>query len=343
MAPLTGDNGESRAPAIVEPDRRASGLLGAARGAAGGRGSTIGTEHLLAAVVGTKGAAREALSDAGAAATLVLAVLSDREERDEWEEAWDSTDDEDGRVDSVAVLGESGDRCIRLSGAAARALRAAMRCARGEGAEEFTAVHVLRGLLAEEGNRARELLRTCEADPADVLRALDGEPVTPAERVGPLLRPTRDALLGRTPYPMSFWRRFLTGPAANWASVPLIWIGLEVREQARRLGDRAIGTEHLLLAVLATHEVGLRYPQLTGPGTGDPDTRYAGGASLAARGIDYAAVHAALTTRGGNLGSDARPAEKYLRRTRDGGTAALVTSLLAEEARARRLLGLLER
>ncbi|MEV7027743.1 Clp protease N-terminal domain-containing protein, partial [Kitasatospora sp. NPDC093558] len=211
----------------LEPDRRALDVLDAARQVSGGR---LGTEHLLAAAADTTGAAAHALTAAGAPAPALHAAL--RHRRTEW------TADDGGLADAER----------RISVAAARALATAMDQARQEHALRFTAEHVLRAVLTDPGNRAAELLACCGVAPASVLAHLDA----PAASGGlhPLLRPTRDTLLaGRQPR----WKRMLTRPAA--AGATLAAVRRETDAQAERLGRRSPGTEHVLLAVLALHEV----------------------------------------------------------------------------------------
>ncbi|MGW6460343.1 Clp protease N-terminal domain-containing protein, partial [Streptomyces sp. NPDC055078] len=153
------------APAPVEPDWTTVGILGSARGARSGAGDSIGTEHLLAGVTDSKGEAADALAGAGVTRKALLAVLRDRLDRPG---AWTGTDDADRSIESRSrdVLGEDGDKGIRLTGAAARALRTAMAQARREGAKKLTAELLLRGLLSQEDSRAAEALRICRTSPA---------------------------------------------------------------------------------------------------------------------------------------------------------------------------------
>ncbi|WP_416977181.1 Clp protease N-terminal domain-containing protein [Streptomyces sp. T028] len=331
--------------AIKSPDWNMVGILGAARGAQSGAEGPIGTEHLLAAVTTAKGPAREALLDEGVTKTAVLAVLRDRMDRND---AWSAGDDAEGSVASKDVLGDDGDRRTHFTGAAARALTAAMGHARREDAAKFGAEHLLRGLL-EEDNRAVELLGACGISPQAVHARLDGGSGSQEDGLNPLLHATRDVLLGRSHYRrMPFWMRWLVrSSGVNWAALPAGWVRLETHEQARRLGRGVVGTEHVLLAILATHEVALRYPHLLGEGAPDQDTRYAGGERLARLGIDYASVHRVLTA--GDrvaLAADARPVEEYVDEaaglnlvpTADPGTGPLVEALLSEETRARQLI-----
>lgn len=337
--------------AIKEPDWTTVGILGSARGAAGATGTeAIGTDHLLAGITAAKGPAREALANAGATRTVVGAVLRDVTER---KTATGGDDDEEHSVAAQDVLGDDGGRDGRLTGAAARALTAAMRRAEREGAPKLGAVHLLPELL-EEDNRAVGLLAACNVSPEAVRAHLNGD--TPGEEDGldPLLHPVRDILLGRSHYPHKpRWKRWLVKRVGiNWASRPAWWVTMETHEQARRLGHGTAGTEHILLAVLATHEVALRHPHMTGEGAPTPDTRYTGSERLARMGLDHATVHDALTGDRVPLTPDPRPAEQYLDEAAspaksrpaapgtspDPGTGPLVDLLLTEPTRARQLV-----
>lgn len=347
--------------AIKEPDWNTVGILGAARGAQSGSGDAIGTEHLLAGFATSRGAAREALAAEGATGTALLAVIRDRMNRTNRDTpAWSADDDAEGTVAAPDVLGEDGDRRERFTGAAARALTAAMERARGEGAAKFNAVHLLRALL-EDDNRAVELLGVCGIAPRSVRARLeaagtDGVGSAREDGLPALLHPTRDVLLGRSHYRhLPFWKRWLVKHAGtNLASRPTWWIELETYDQARRLGDRTVGTEHLLLAILATHEVALRYPHLAGENAPTPNTRYTGGEHLTRLGLDYTSVHTALTSNSVPMTADPRPVKQYLTEaaapitgpttdptTPDPGTGPLVDTLLSEKTRARQLINAL--
>ncbi|WP_329078171.1 Clp protease N-terminal domain-containing protein [Streptomyces niveus] len=325
--------------AITSPDWNIVGILGAARGARGDAEAPIGTEHLLAGITTTRGPAREALADVGATKIALLTVLRNRKDDDG---AWSAADDAEASVASEDVLGEDGDRRTHYTGAAARALTAAMGDARRKDAAKFGADDLLRGLLEEE-NRAVELLAVCGITPQAVRARLDGGPGSREDALDPLLHATRDVLLGRGQYRrVSFWMRWMIKlSGVNWASLPAGWVRQETYEQARRLGDGTVGTEHVLLAILATHEVALQHPHLSG------ETQYAGGERLAALGIDYASAHHALTSPDlARLRPDPRPAEQYVNEpptlnldpTTDPGTGPLLDALLSEETRARQLV-----
>ncbi|MBT3155496.1 hypothetical protein HTV45_32440 [Streptomyces sp. CHD11] len=354
---------------IKEPDWTIVGILGSARGAAGASsGEAIGTDHLLAGITASKGAARQALADAGATKIAVAALLRDARETGVPRE---DADDAGETVASRDLLGEDGDRHTRFTGAAARALTSAMEQARREDAKKFGAVHLLRALLEEdleedtekdtgdgtrEPHRAVVLLADCGVTPGTVLSLLDGDAPAPEDDLDSLLHPTRDALLGRVHYRhKTLWKRWLLKRiGVNWASRPAWWISMETPEQARRLGHGTVGTEHILLAVLATHEVALHYPHMRDESAPTPDTRYSGAERLARMGLDHATVHSALTTGRVPLTADARPAEQYLEEaaspdrpptdapahapTTDPGTGPLVDLLLKEETRARQLI-----
>lgn len=335
--------------AIKEPDWNTVGILGAARGAAGATGGgAIGTDHLLAGITAAKGPAREALANAGATRTVVGAVLRDLTDR----KTAFSGDDVENAVAAQEVLGDDGDRGVRLTGAAARALTAAMRRAEREGAARFGAVHLLPELL-EGDNRAVGLLAACGVSPEAVRAHLDGGTPDQEDALDALLHPTRDILLGRAHYPHKpRWKRWLAKRVGiNWASRPAWWVTMETHEQARRLGHGTAGTEHALLAILATHEVVLRYPHMAGEGAPAPDPRYTGGERLARMGLDHATVHGALTGDRVPLTPDPRPVEQYLDEAAspnasrpagtsptDPGTGPLVELLLTERTRARQLV-----
>ncbi|WP_308405597.1 Clp protease N-terminal domain-containing protein [Streptomyces tardus] len=330
-------------PTAMEPDWGMTGVLGGARGARG-NDELIGTQHLLAATASGKGPVRDALADEGVTRTAVFAVLRDGMEVDD---AWSGADDLNRSVSGAEILGEHGDERTRFTGAAADALTAAMELARQEDASKFGPAHLLRALLAEE-NHAAELLSKCGTTPEAVLNRLDGGPGSGDDDLDPLLRPTRDALLNRAQYRrMPFWQRWVSRWGnINWAARPTEWIPWEAQEQAHRRGEEALGTEHVLLAVLATHAVAERHPHLAGEG-GSAGDRYAGGARLVDRGLDHAAVHRALEDGSLILPPDPRPAQQYLDEARaaDGtspadapGTGPLVDALLSEDTRARRLV-----
>lgn len=320
------------------------GVLGAAWGCCDG--DAMGSEHLLAGITGTKGEARAALAAESVTKASALAVLRDRDGR---ADAWRGDDGAGDSISSADVLGEDGERRRMLTGAGHRAFEHAMAQARRTGAPKLTPEDLLRGLLADGDSRCAEVLALCGTT-ADAVRArLDAAAESGSGAAGavggedlpagldPRLRPTRDALLGRRPYPMSFLRRWLGG-GVNWATDPTAWIRQETQAQARLLGQDHVGTEHVLLAVLATHEVARAHPHMLAEGAPEPDDRYRGGERLAALGIDYAGVRRALDADD-VLGGDVRTAAEYVdAAVMEQGTGPLVESLLLEGTRALRLV-----
>ncbi|MFF3552494.1 Clp protease N-terminal domain-containing protein [Streptomyces tsukubensis] len=329
------------------------GILGAAWGATDT--NAIGSEHLLAAITDTKCPARDALAAEGVTRTGVLAILRDRQGRPD-AVPWAGDDDFAHSVSSRSVLGDDGDERRLLTGNARRAFEAALQLAEAEARGEKTGIarlrpeHLLRGLLREEETRCAELLAVCGTTAAAVLARLDGEqpsaggdgagsPGTgvPESLLDPLLHRTRDLLLGNRHYPMAFWKRWLVS-GVNWATQPGFWVVRETPEQARELGHRRLGTEHILLAVLATHEVAMAHPHLAQEGLSGTGARFRGGERLAAMGLDYAGVRRALASAP-DLGTDPTPVEEILTAARaDDGTGPLVETLLQDGTRAGRLI-----
>ncbi|MEU5161334.1 Clp protease N-terminal domain-containing protein [Streptomyces sp. NPDC020875] len=338
---------------------RVIGILGAAWGATDS--DTIGTEHLLAGITDTKSPAKEALAAEGVTTTMVAAVLRERGGEAGAGE-WAGDDDAEHSVSSLAVVGEDGDEDRLLTGTASRAFDHAIELAAADGRTADSGIgkvlpeHLLRGLLNEPDGRYAEVLALCGTTPGAVRARLDGDvpddgtggtgeegaPGTgvPARRLDPALNSTREFLIGRRQYPMNRLRRWLLR-GVNWASAPAQWVHHETYEQARSLSHRRVGTEHALLAALATHEVAAAHPLLAREGVTGADVRQLGGARLAATGLDYATVRAALAA-GPELGTDAAPVKSYLEKTRsDDGTGPLVESLLEDGTRAGRLVRLL--
>lgn len=338
---MSSHQGESPTPQVVESDWPTVGVFGAAQGARDGEGP-IGTEQLLAALAGEGGKAKTVLSDARVTKTVMLSLLRDRAGRTD---AWSSTDDR-GRSVVAAVVGDHLGRNARLTGAAERAVEAAGEAARAEHAKKLSPVHLLRAILQDDGNRAVEALRICGTTPEAVLALLDGAEPDPEDGLDLLLWPTRDALLGLRGYAgLGFLRRWTAQLAGiNWAADPIAWIRQESRYQTQAVGQGE-GTEHLLLAVLATHEVAVRYTHLAAEGLAGESilrTRYAGGRRLAELGIDYRAARAAMEGDPDLGGAEPRPRESYLKAAlTDSGTGPLVDALLRDDTRARRLVAVL--
>ncbi|MEU5403860.1 Clp protease N-terminal domain-containing protein [Streptomyces sp. NPDC005963] len=331
----------SPTPTVVPPDWITVGVLGAARGARDDDGP-IGTEQLLAALADEGSGAKTALADVRVTKTVVLSLLRDRAGR---ADAWTSTDDIDRSVDIEVALGEHGGSGVQLTGAARRAVDTAMALAAGQRAKKLTTVMLLRALLQDEQSRAAEALRICGTTPAAVIALLDGAEPDPDDGLDLLLWQTRDGLLGYRAYrSLGFFKRWLVASAGvNWASTPITWVKMETEEHVKWLGRDEGRTEHLLLAVLATHEVALHYPHLAAEGLGGADlldTRYAGGRRLHEAGVDYVSVRAAIDRDELDLGGDdPQSVAKYLdAASSDSGTGPLVDALLRDGTRARRLV-----
>ncbi|MBD0675508.1 Clp protease N-terminal domain-containing protein, partial [Streptomyces sp. CBMA156] len=152
-----------------------------------------------------------------------------------------------------------------------------------------------------------------------------GEQPPPAA-LAPLLLPTREALLARRAHPAPRWKRLLRSASGG----PAAWIRLEADAQAERLGRRTPGTEHVLLALLAVHEVALREPwSAEESGVGE---------LLAGLGLGYARARAALDSGEVTLAADPRAVDAYLADVAGQGTEQLLRTLLEEDTRARRLV-----
>lgn len=343
----------------MEPDWNTAGVLGAARGANGAdEAAPIGTQHLLAGVCSAKGRAREALDAVGVTRSAAIAVLRRKRET---ETVWHGDEGTGPSVAATAVLGDDGSKRDRYTPAAAAALRSAMRLARDDGADKLTAEHLLRALLAGDDTGAAELLTLCGSSPQAVRDQLAG--VAPAgDGLDPLLHPTREILLGRARYQRIGLRKRLIARLAGvqWADLPVDWVRHEAGEQAHRLGDRTVRTEHLLLAALAVREVTAAYPHMVNTPDGAETGPYAGGAELTERGITYTVLHEALRRGTAELPADPRSADDFVaeavalhrpradgKRGREAAAAAqaplrstgpLVATLLAEPTRARALV-----
>jgi hypothetical protein len=96
----------------------------------------------------------------------------------------------------------------------------------------------------------------------------------------------------------------------NWAEMPTAWAAIEAQEHAHRRGHSAVGSDDLLLGVLATHEVAFASPPVLLPP--EADRLYAGGHILAASGVSYQTARevadrmAAVERRAGLDDADAR-------------------------------------
>lgn len=252
--------------------------------------------------------------------------------------------------DDAAGVGPHGpDELLMVPGgepapftpAAAEAMRRAAEAARLSRRATCSPVDVALSLLSDPANRAVEMVACCGLDVADLQRVLESGAPSVASSLDPDLQRARDVLLGRTQYARRpGWRGLLTWSAlpgrSSYALQPTLWAWLEARAQATADGRDEPGTHDLLLAVLVTHEVAVRYPHLSGSAV----ELYAGARQLATQlatgGIGYA--EAAATARRTDLGVDPRPQRAYVR-SLPADTAALLGLVLRDpDTRATRLL-----
>ncbi len=235
------------------------------------------------------------------------------------------------------VMAEGGTPA-RFTPAAAEAMRRAAAAAAADGRTACDIGDILTALVADHGSRAAEMLAFCGVDVPALERALRmGTPPAVPERVEPELRRLRDVLIGRSRYPTPpGWRNWLLGLVVrgrvNYAGNPVAWVRLEAGEQARHRGRQRPGTDDVLLAVLATHEVARQYPHLSGTAA----EKYHGARLLADAGLRYRDVYAAA--QAADLGSDPQPLRAYLP-TAPTDTHGLLRLVLAgPDNRATRLL-----
>jgi hypothetical protein len=309
-------------------------LISAFAAGAGGAGE-VGTEHLLLGLAG-RGAAGRLLDEFGVTLVPLTDVLRQRR--------WDAADEAAGG-DDTGPLGDlewrpgKQRRPMNYTGAARAALHRAIAAAAADDRGEFHGGDLLDALLAATApNRAVEVLERCGVDPGRVRERLAGGEPGQTSGVAPDLQPTVDHVLGRTRYEAApFTRRIALGllqaAGANLARTPVPWADLEARDQAARLGHRTVCTAHLLLALLAMHEVTRSLPHLVV----DVPDRYAGARALAGTGLTYASARAALEAEA--PGRDPRRYKSYVDGPRD--TTALLAGILDGGTSAARLLAAL--
>ncbi len=235
------------------------------------------------------------------------------------------------------VMAEGGTPA-RFTPAAAEAMRRAAASAAADGRGACEVGDVLAALLADHDSRAAEMLAFCGVDvPALDQAVRAGTPPTVRDRVEPELRRLRDVLIGRSRYPRpAGWRSWLLAVAVririNYAANPVAWVRLEADEQARQRGRERPGTDDVLLAVLATHEVARQYPHLSGTAV----EKYHGSRLLADAGLRYREAYA--TAQQTDLGDDPQPLRKYLPSTPMDTLTLLRLLLAGQDNRATRLL-----
>ncbi|MDG4829148.1 Clp protease N-terminal domain-containing protein [Solwaraspora sp. WMMD1047] len=310
-------------------------VLAAAYGAAGG--DQVGTEHLLLALTGRAGRTADAALDAAEVTrTVVVGVRQAR--GDGWRSADATEPDPAGPPLGRAEWYVEPRKPMNYRPAARRAMQHATTTARAAGRSEPGPEDILLGLLDDEENRAVELLGACGVDLPALRWAVEtGRPRVVPDRVEEHLRPTRDRLLGRRPFRAQglYARLFQLLPVhVNYAAAPVLWARLEAKELARELGRRRAGSEHLLLAFLAVHEVARHYPHLTG----DSAARYAPDDPTIA-GLHFHQIRAAVLAAGDELGADRRSVDDYTRgdgRPQESGP--VLRALLTDDSRAARLV-----
>jgi hypothetical protein len=311
-------------------------LIGARAASAAG----IGTEHLLQGLTGMgSGEAGRILDEFGITVVPLIDVLRQRR--------WTASDEAAG-TDETGPLGDDLEwrtgkqrRPMGYTGAARAALHRAIAAATADGRTDFHGGDLLDALLTpspDAPNRAVEVLERAGVDPRKVRDRLAGGEPARAPAVAPDLQPTVDHLLGRTRYEaVPFARRvalgFLQAAGANLARTPGPWADVEARDQAARLGHRRVRTAHVLLALLAMHEVTEVLPHLVV----DVADKYAGTRALAGTGLTYAAARAALSAD--PPGRDPRRYRSYVDGQRD--TMSLLRAILDGDTSAARLLAAL--
>lgn len=326
----------------LEMGRSVQATLAGAYGAAVGRSRSspvvVGTEHLLLGLTADHGPVAQAFATVRLTRPVLAAVLRKYAGRSD---TWRSDDGAtaDNRQGPLGTFDRYPARKPMVyTGAARAALHRAVAIAAERGLAEVDNDHLLRGLLAVDDNRAAELLRGCGVEPTQLRDRLVGTgPATVVDDpVAPELRPTRDALLGTASYRYrSVTRCLAVGVlrllAVNLAELPVVWVDLDARDQARRLGARQAGTEHLVLAILAVHEALRWYPHMQ---PGDAAHLYAGGRVLAEARISYLDAYDSARRNPERLRSDARPASSYTRRLRvygrSVGTGQLLLAILTQ-------------
>jgi Clp amino terminal domain, pathogenicity island component len=315
--------------ATAAPTAAVRNALSGAYGAAT-RTRQVGTEHLLLGLL-TRGPAGRALDEFGVTPVSVAEIVRQANFTATDEAA---PDDDTGPLDDLEWFGSKQSKPMNYTGAARAALHRAIATAGAAERTEFDPDDVLDALLAAP-NRATEAITRCGVDPAGVRERLTGGPAPESPTLAADLEPTRAAVLGIEPYRVgSFTGRmaygFLRAVNANLARTPVPWADLEARDQAARLGHRKVRTAHLLLALLAMHEVTRDLPHLVV----DVPARYAGARALAGAGLTYAAVRAALEAD--PPGRDPRRYKSYVDARRD--TSALLSGILSGDTSAARLL-----
>ena len=258
----------------------------------------IGSEHLLVSLLDEDDAAEAALADLAVTSRTVFTVLRRKYQAASWvasEQAGDQPlvrlwEADLGLPDPGGTL--LGRRRPRVPMTVTPAVGRAVHRVRTEQPTRAVGVRdLLLALLVEDHTRAAEVLTELGTSPA-AIRARLAQAAHPAPLLtaDPILRFTRAMLLGRATYrPNSRSQRLVLRlmdlMRVNWAETPAAWAALVAQERAQRLGHPAVGSDDLLLAVLAVHQVAHAAPAVLLPP--DADRYYAGGDLLADFGVTY--------------------------------------------------------
>ena len=299
-----------------------AGATGSAAGAtlaAGGSSAkvVISSEHLLACLLSEDPAAEQTLAGLAVTSRTAFTVLRDKHQAANWSVAEPERDAPPTQLlDADLGLPDPRRGLLRRRRAREPMLvtpavsRAVLRVRAEQPTGPLGVRKLLLALLAEDDTRAAEVLTALGTSPAAVRARLVAVVYpAPIQDDDPTLRFTRAMLLGRASYrPTSRSQgqvlKLIELLELNWAATPAAWATVVAQERAQRLGHPAVGSDDLLLGVLAVHEVALAAPPVLLPP--DADHHYASGDVLAASGVTYwTAVHAAdrlaATERRGGL------------------------------------------
>jgi hypothetical protein len=257
----------------------------------------VGSEELLAGLLGEDAAAEDALAGLFVTSRTVGAVLR---HKTDWAVVEQEENQEPPRM-SPADFGFPSHRRrgllrrrrprppILVTPAVQRAFQQARPAPATPAVEPRD---VLLSLLTSEHTRAAEVLAALGTDPARARAQLTQEtpPPPPPRPAEPALAFTQATMLGRATYqPRSRGQRtalwIMDTLRVSWAEVPRIWAALEAQAHADRRGHPAVGSDDFLLGILATHEVASAGPAVLLPPAADH--LYAGGRALAAAGVSY--------------------------------------------------------
>jgi ATP-dependent Clp protease ATP-binding subunit ClpA len=232
---------------------------------------TVGTEHLLFALLKGESAAKDALTPKVRASGPLMGVIAAKGV-EHWESEDGVNDTAATPADDLAVMAllreaewtalrmaerrgkpplSPGRRPLPTEGLVA-AIGQALLCAHELGVSRANATHLLMGLVHDPGNRASEALLERRLDRDELIARLavhpsahqDGTPH--ADSVNGLRN--LGVLTQRGPFWGSLARALSSG---SFGSPVLPTVRREARRQAVRLGHPSVATVHLLLAMLA--------------------------------------------------------------------------------------------